>query len=196
MELCACNLKDWLTGLYRGPSISKRTILLQTCEALQYLHSVGVVHRNLKPTNILIGLPSRETGQVSVQVSDFGTYSTWSDTWPVRDLDSTEGWEAPEQLKIGTVLGTIVTTAADIFTLGCLFFVTLSGGHHPFGSLPYFRNQRALASQYDLTPLATNSQQRVPGSLRLIESMIQRNAVSRPSIDQILALEDFWSHEF
>lgn len=193
MELCACNLRVWLAGLYRGPPISKKTILLNTCEALQYLHSVGVVHRSLKPTNILIA--SQEGERVVVKLSDFGTFSTWSDTWPVQDSDSAEGFCAPEQLKIGTVLGSVVTTAADIFALGCLFFVTLSGGHHPFGPLLYFRNQRALASQYDLTPLATATS-RVPGSLRLIESCIKRNPTQRPTIDQILSSSDFWENDF
>jgi serine/threonine protein kinase len=38
------------------------------------------------------------------------------------------GWQAPEQLKEGRQ-----TRAVDVFSLGCLFFFCITGGHHPYG---------------------------------------------------------------
>jgi len=183
-------LNDYLAG--KGADISNRAILKQTAQGLSYLHSLGVIHRGLKPTNVLLCLPTDRSPQVTVKLSDFGTTSKWSnDTWPGCDPDSSEGWLSPEQIKAG---GHDVTSAADIFLLGCIFYVTLTGGQHPFGSLPYFRNQKILAGQQDLSALLAD-RDIAPVASGLIEWMIQRQPEQRPSIERVLSHPDFWLEE-
>ena len=188
LELCACNLSHYVAGKYSGPPISNRSVLRQTSEGLAHLHSLGVIHRALKPTNVLIGLPSERCPEVTVKLADFGTSSTWTDTWPGGDPDSSEGWLSPEQLKNGP-LALNITCAADVFALGCLFHLVLTGGQHPFGSLPYFRDQRAMEGQHDLSALTSPA-------VEMVYTMVQRLPENRPSLESILNHEDFWSEDF
>ena len=109
-------------------SVDQRLVLFQTvCDAVQYAHSNLVVHRDLKPSNILV------TEQGQVQLLDFGiakllnqdegnqTAITQSEMRPM-----TPEYAAPEQVK-----GEPITTATDIYALGCLLFELLSG-QRPF----------------------------------------------------------------
>lgn len=188
--MCVCNLGDYLNGKYRGPILLPRTILLQTSQGLQHLHSLDIIHRGVKPSNVLISQPSFETADVKVKLADFGLNCNLSDTWPCGDANSVEGWLAPEQIKsTGSMANTSLSTATDVFALGCLFFTVLTSGQHPFGSPSYFREQRALAGQYDLAPV----DQQLPVAAMLIERMIQRVADYRPTMDDILAQSNFWA---
>lgn len=218
LELCACNLADYLAGKYRGPALSSHTILLQISKGLQHLHSMDVIHRGLKPNNVLISQrkPNDCGGdEIQIKLSDFGVMASnsLSDSWPCADMDNVEGWLAPEQIKtmgqqlttkgrnsttslhrqksvvIGRGGGLILTPAVDVFALGCLFFCVLTSGQHPFGSPSYFRDQKALAGHYDLAPV--NIQ--LPAAAILIERMIQRDPDYRPTIDDVLAQSNFWS---
>lgn len=189
LEMCVCNLADYLNGKYRGPTIlSRHNVILQISQGLQHLHSLPTIHRGLKPTNILIN--QSDSGQIQIKLADFGLNSTSNDSWPCSNRDSIEGWLAPEQIKSsGLSTTTTLTTAADIFALGCLFFSVLTSGQHPFGSPSYFRDQRALAGHYDLAPV----DQQLPVAASLIERMIQRVPEYRPSVDDILAQSNFWA---
>ena len=218
LELCACNLADYLAGKYRGPALSSHTILLQISNGLQHLHSMDVIHRGLKPNNVLIShrKPNDCGGdEIQIKLSDFGVMASnsLSDSWPCADMDNVDGWLAPEQIKtmgqqlttkgrnsttslhrqksvvVGRGGGLILTPAVDVFALGCLFFCVLTSGQHPFGSPSYFRDQKALAGHYDLAPV--NIQ--LPAAAILIERMIQRDPDYRPTIDDILAQSNFWS---
>lgn len=151
---------------------------------MAYLHSIGAVHRNLKPTNVLLAVS--ESGQAVVKLSDFGILSVSGGKWPGGD--GSEGWQAPELIKSAATAG----PPADIFALGCLYYSVLTGGQHPFGPLPYFRDQKALAGQYDLDALS----EKMPVANILIECMIHRSPEYRPSIDEVMAQSNFWSLDF
>lgn len=160
---------------------------------MAHLHSAGVIHRALKPTNILISRPSDDHfHEVTVKLSEFGTSSTWNDVWPGCDPDSSEGWLSPEQLKSGPTAINL-TTAVDVFTLGCLFYYVLTGGQHPFGSLPYFRDQRIMAGQHDLSALTEH--RLVTAATELVESMIQRSPDQRLLLERVMDRSDFWSSD-
>lgn len=210
-----CNLAGYLAGKYRGPPLSAHTILLQISQGLQHLHSLGVIHRGLKPNNVLICTNAQTNPQlekkIQIKLSDFGVMagSSSGDSWPCSDRDSVEGWLAPEQIKtlglstraVTTAAGStlqrqkssaqlqLLTPAVDVFALGCLFFCVLTSGQHPFGSPSYFRDQRALAGHYELANLV----QQLPVAALLIERMIQRAPDFRPTVEEILAQSNFWS---
>ncbi len=181
-------MAGYLAGKYRGPPLSARSILLQTTQGLQYLHSLAVVHRRVKPANVLISRPS--SGEIKIKLSDFGFITNSGDSWPCGDPDGVEGWLAPEQIKSGSMsTASLTTSAVDVFALGCLFFSVLTSGQHPFGSPSYFRDQRALAGHYELANLV----QQLPVAALLIERMIQRAPDFRPTVEEILAQSNFWS---
>ena len=91
--------------------------IIQVCEALHYAHNQGVVHRDIKPGNIMIlkgGL---------AKVMDFGIARAAGGTKTRTGIiKGTPFYMSPEQAK-----GASITGASDIFSLGVLFYQLLTG---------------------------------------------------------------------
>ncbi|MBV8989136.1 MAG: serine/threonine protein kinase [Solirubrobacterales bacterium] len=114
-------------------------VMSQIASALDAAHAHGLVHRDVKPANILISVRDAEE---RAWLTDFGL---------ARRLDSASSIEA--LTKTGTVVGTVhymspeqitgerVDARADIYALGCVFFQMLTG------SVPYDR-ETSLATLY------------------------------------------------
>jgi len=105
-------------------------ILRQVCAALEAAHSEGVVHRDLKPQNIMIG----EGGRVCVM--DFGLARSMEATGLTQAgaLMGTPAYMSPEQAK-----GMAADERSDLFSLGIIAYLMLTG------EMP-FKADSALAS--------------------------------------------------
>jgi len=109
-------------------------LFMDVLSAVGHAHSNLIVHRDIKPTNVLI----RKDGQV--KLLDFGIAKVLADgsqlegaTWAATEGAAalTPLFAAPEQLSQGTI-----TTATDIYSLGVLLFMLLTG-QHPAGPGPH-----------------------------------------------------------
>ncbi len=143
LELCAATLAQYLVKDYNGPELPLDDLVLyQIANGLHYIHSRNLVHRDVKPDNILISM----TTPVQMKLSDFGFVKKTSHrgTFEQSGLKGTEKWMAPEILELVIKMeesrdstseelphGTI---QSDTFAAGCVFFYFLTRGKHPFGN--------------------------------------------------------------
>jgi predicted Ser/Thr protein kinase len=103
-------------------------LFLMACEAVQFAHQNFVVHRDLKPDNILVA------GDGTPRLLDFGTAKLLSPSLDKPDsqltrsgyLSFTPQYASPEQIQ-----GNPITTASDTYSLGVLLYLLLTG------TLPY-----------------------------------------------------------
>jgi serine/threonine protein kinase len=88
-------------------------IIEQACSALQFAHERNVVHRDVKPANLMI------TSDDTVKITDFGTAKIMQHSSGVQatSVIGTPSYMSPEQVK-----GKAVDGRADIFSLGVVFY--------------------------------------------------------------------------
>jgi hypothetical protein len=114
----------------RGPLSPERTVAVlgPVADALDAAHAAGLIHRDVKPANILIERSG--TAGERVYLTDFGLTKRLSSRSRVTRTGfvlGTVDYAPPEQLQ-----GREVTAAADVYSLGCVAFECLSG-RAPFG---------------------------------------------------------------
>ena len=118
---------------YRLPIDRRLEIFLQVSAAVEHAHRNLVIHRDLKPSNILV------TADGSPKLLDFGI-AKWIQAHHEKTLTHTgsllmtPGYASPEQVR-----GQVITTGSDVFSLGILLYLLLTGSH-PFlrpGRTPY-----------------------------------------------------------
>lgn len=110
----------------RAPPAAERLgMFAAVCDAVAYAHQRLLVHRDIKPGNLMV------TGDGTPKLLDYGIaklLGDQDDSTLTRDFGTslTPAYAAPEQLR-----GESVTTATDVHALGILLYETLSG-RHPF----------------------------------------------------------------
>jgi non-specific serine/threonine protein kinase/serine/threonine-protein kinase len=130
MELVAGEPIDAYCDSRKLSARERVQIFLQVCAAVAYAHQRLVVHRDLKPNNILV------TADGSVKLLDFGIAKLLADdspTLPRTDHTVTHlrvmtlDYASPEQVSGGTV-----TTVSDVYSLGVVLYWLLTG-QSPYG---------------------------------------------------------------
>jgi len=106
----------------------QRLVMFLIASGVDYLHSLGIAHRDLKPLNILFnGEPFH------VLITDFGQSRAcaWDEGCPRSSRGvCTAGYAAPETIPLRGNEGSLMESSmqqADIFSLGCIFYEVLTG---------------------------------------------------------------------
>jgi WD40 repeat protein/class 3 adenylate cyclase len=114
-------------------------ILGQVASALDAAHAGGLVHRDVKPSNVLLDTGARPDGSDHVYLADFGLTKRVSEETGIGDDDHLMGtidYIAPEQIA-----GEEIDGRADVYSLGCVLYECLVGQ-------PPFRRDSDLAVVY------------------------------------------------
>lgn len=190
LELAEGTLQDYVAGRYDVSKITAKDILRQATAGLAHLHFLDIVHRDIKPHNVLLSVAGPR-GEVRAMISDFGlckklqlgrmSFSRRS------GVTGTDGWIAPEML-----IGERTTCAVDIFSLGCVFYYVLSKGKHPFGD-PLRRQANILCGESNLSSLHGISDSDRELALILIRTMIASVPADRPPASAIHEHPIFWN---
>lgn len=103
--------------------LDKAVLARDIMSGLAHLHSLNIVHRDIKPHNVLVSQGYRAV------LSDFGLCAALPDNQSSFQTTNagTTGWTAPEMLRDHRM-----TRAVDVFSAGCVLHYLLRGGH-PFG---------------------------------------------------------------
>jgi serine/threonine protein kinase/tetratricopeptide (TPR) repeat protein len=103
-------------------------LFLEVCQAIQHAHHKGVIHRDIKPTNVLVTL---HNGVPVVKVIDFGVAKAMVHRLTERTLFTTCGqmigtpaYMSPEQADAS---GLDIDTRSDVYALGVLLYELLTG---------------------------------------------------------------------
>jgi Protein kinase domain len=99
-------------------------VAAQIAEALAHAHGKGIVHRDVKPSNVLLA----ESNEIDVRLLDFGLaqMAEFDTLTALGDIPGTLAYISPERLQ-----GLAATSAADVWGLGVLLWEALAG-EHPF----------------------------------------------------------------
>jgi hypothetical protein len=147
----------------------------QVCDGLAHAHAAGILHRDVKPSNVLL-----EDGQkVSARVLDFGlAQMTDSDTLTEQgDVPGTLAYISPERL-----VGGEATPAADVWAVGVMLWEALAG-RHPFWRGSMLETARAIeAGARPLGALRPDLPKRV---LRLVDSTLSTDPARRPTAREL-----------
>ncbi|MFN7973415.1 MAG: protein kinase [Acidobacteriota bacterium] len=155
------------------------TLVRRLCHPLSYLHGEGLVHRDLKPGNVLVradGVPV---------IIDFGLISRFHGTLGREALEAsgsivgTMGYIAPEQAR-----GEIVDARADLYALGCILYEVIAG-RPPFMGQP----ASVLMQHLGAAPVPPSSHvEGVPPELdALVLRLLAKEARTRPGYAEDVA---------
>jgi len=147
------------------PPTEAARIAAQIARALAFAHAVGVIHRDIKPGNVLM------TSDGNSLLSDFGIAKIMAETRMTRTGTSlgTPAYMSPEQAQ-----GMTVDHRSDIYALGVMLYEMLAG------TLPFQADTPvALLHQHVATP-PPPLRERVPGISRTLEKIVMRALAKNP----------------
>ena len=149
----------------------------QILDALAHAHRLGIVHRDVKPSNVLV----EESSKLSIRLLDFGLaqFDEADTLTAVGDVPGTLAYIAPERLTGGDA-----TAASDVWAVGVLLWEALAG-QHPFWGVPL--PQVAAAIQAGAKPIGDVRPDLPAPIAAAVASALTVDPAQRPSAERLAA---------
>ncbi|MCY1056398.1 protein kinase [Nannocystis sp. SCPEA4] len=171
-------------------------LFVQLARALDYIHAVGFVHGDIKPSNVIVCQPDVDGGQPQAKLIDFGLARLFRHHRKLKDLAldqldeneelikvrGTPGFSAPEKVR-----GEVIDSRADIYSLAATIYTAVRGVR-PFPSRTF---KEALRNAIDWRPELAGAllQQCGPVVAELVGRMLSPDPELRPQSARSIVLE-------
>lgn len=164
----------------RAGAVDDRTAVeaaAQILDGLAHAHSAGIVHRDVKPTNVILA----EGEGVSVRLLDFGlALMDEAETLTAAgDIPGTLAYVPPERLA-----GDEATAASDVWAVGVILWETLAG-RHPFWKTGPLESAKAIEA--GAAPLASVRPELPSGLTGAVDRALALDPAARPSAAELAA---------
>jgi abelson tyrosine-protein kinase 1/abelson tyrosine-protein kinase 2 len=158
----------------------KAVLICGIALGMRFVHSKGIIHGDLKPSNILLNARGEAV------ISDFGSSRFESNDYTLTQGDGTVNYAAPELFDEGVTH----TRQVDVYAFGLLMYEILTGtAAFPLSDFPFANMKRILNGQMPSVPDECGS---------LMQELIRRcwsmDPEQRPRVDEIV--RDFRSAQF
>ena len=142
LELCYISLEDYIKMRKEPLSIEEiKEVLLELNECLKEMKNKNIIHRNLKPSNILLSLNKLKINKICFKISDFGLSKLIEGSkMNEMSLNGNPITKAPEILKGEENL---ISYKSDIWSLGIIIYYML------FKEYPYNGNEYQIINQIE-----------------------------------------------
>ena len=150
-------------------------VCAQIADALAHAHRKGIVHRDVKPSNVLLA----ENGEIDVRLLDFGLaqMAEFDTLTALGDIPGTLAYISPERLQ-----GLPATPAADVWGLGVVLWEMLAG-EHPFWGGDVSETSRSIQRG---APALETRRPDLPAHVReTVASALLVNPQRRPSAERL-----------
>lgn len=191
MELCTSNLGDFLPklsqiDLYSSKKVKERLeIALQICKGIKTIHDSGIIHRDIKTSNIF--LSTSEYPQV--KIGDFGL-ATFEDNLKYKEKEKSNGcnyhtknvgtsiYMSPEQKE-----SNYYSKSSDIYSLGLVLYELLCPYTCQMEKIENFAN---IKSKGEI--VVKQFKRNYPNIAEMICNMVNKDMNLRPSIDEVVEM--------
>lgn len=159
--------------LAKGPVAESTAVHIgiQVCNALQHLHNANILHKDVKPENILLDANN------AVKVTDLGLAAAFYGD-DLADCEGTAFYIAPELVNGGTI-----TQAADLYSLGATLYELLCG------VVPFVGTKSEILQQHqatDVIPLRERNPDIDAGVAAIVQQCLAKDPKARPSSASVL----------
>lgn len=193
MEFCEDTIMSYVGGSPgKLPELEVRHLGRQILNGIVYLHQNHIVHRDIKPGNIL------KDGRGFIKIADFGEAQLTplqddSEKFDLNMLNGTAAYMAPECLHKAKVY-----PSADMWSFGCVLLYMISG-LHPWSQCKNDLNILYTLGATDELPADIDSLDCSQECKSVLKSLLQRDPTKRPGISELYrepffhAIPDFLS---
>lgn len=182
------------TALKNGSRELTAELFVQLARSLDYIHALGLVHGDIKPSNVLVCEPTSPDAPPQAKLIDFGLARMLrtpasAEPRPESAEDEkitvlgTPGFSAPEKVK-----GRIPDARSDIYSLAASIYTAVRGGQRPFPGKTF---REALRAQRDWRPELAGALLQAAGPVvaEIVGRMLEPNPQRRPQSARSIVLE-------